>query len=248
MFSELYIRKIGISRDLPPEDCVARLPAVRQIIAQGGLELKKQVTFLVGENGMGKSTLLEAVAIALGFNPEGGTWNYSFSTNDSHAKLYRHLRVSRGIERPRDGYFFRAESFYNAATYLEELENTPYCGGVLNSYGGKSLHQRSHGESFMALVENRFGGDGIYLLDEPESALSPARVMELMCWMDELRKKHSQFIIATHSPVLITFPGAEILELTKDGMRSVNYQETELFQLTRRFLNDPERMLKYMLE
>ena len=247
MFSDLYVRGIRISGELPPQEYTARLPVVRQIIEHGGLELRRRVTFLVGENGVGKSTLMEALAVAMGFNPEGGTKNYAFSTNDSHAALYRYLRVSQGIDRPKDGYFFRAESFYNAATYLEELERTPYCGGVLQSYGGKSLHHRSHGESFMALVENRFGGEGIYLLDEPESALSPARVMELMCWMDALLKKKSQFIIATHSPILITFPGAEILELTGEGIRRVHYEETELFQLTRRFLNEPQRMLRYLL-
>ena len=248
MFSEQYVEGIGIAGTLPWDGYVAKLPVVRQMISQGGVELKKRVTFLVGENGMGKSTLLEAIAIAMGFNPEGGTRNYMFSTKDSHSELYRHLRVRRGINRPKDGYFFRAESFYNTATYLEELEHTPYCGGVLQSYGGKSLHQRSHGESFMALVENRFGGNGIYLLDEPESALSPARVMELMCWMDALVKQNSQLIIATHSPILITFPGAEILELNANGMQSVNYWETELYQLTRRFLENPERMLDYLLK
>ena len=247
MFSELYVQGIGIAETLPRDNYVANLPAVRQILSQGGLELRQRVTFLVGENGMGKSTLLEAIAVAMGFNPEGGTRNYLFSTKDSHSELYRYLRVRRGIRRPKDGYFFRSESFYNAATYLEELEHTPYCGGVLQSYGGKSLHQRSHGESFMALVENRFGGNGIYLLDEPESALSPARVMELMCWMDTLVKQDSQLIIATHSPMLITFPNAEILELRGDGMRRVTYRETELFQLTRRFLETPERMLAHLL-
>ena len=156
--------------------------------------------------------------------------------------------MSRGVRRQRDGYFLRAESFYNAASYLDELERTPGCGGVLSSYGGRSLHRQSHGESFMALVENRFGGEGLYLLDEPEAALSPMRQMELLCHIDALVKRDSQFLISTHSPILMAYPGAEIWELSSEGLRRVDYRETEHYQITRRFLEDPERMLRYLLE
>lgn len=248
MFSNLYVQGVRIAKEIPAQEYVAHLPVVKHLKEMGGLRLTKPVTFFVGENGVGKSTLLEAIAVALGFNPEGGTINYSFSTEDSHSTLYRYLAVSRGIKRNRDGYFLRAESFYNAASYLDELERTPYCGGVLDSYGGRSLHQQSHGESFMALVENRFGGEGLYLLDEPEAALSPMRQMELLCWLDDLVKCDSQFIISTHSPILMAFPGAEIWELSEEGMRRVKYQETAHYRITRRFLEDPDRMLRYLLE
>jgi len=247
MMNSLYLQKIRISRPLPPQDYVTQLPVVRYLQENGGLPLTKKVTFLVGENGAGKSTLLEAVAVALGFNPEGGTVNYRFSTEDSHSSLYRYLSVSRGVRRPRDGYFLRAESFYQVATYLDELERTPFCAGVLASYGGRSLHRQSHGESVMSLVENRFGGQGLYLLDEPEAALSPMRQMELLCHIDALVKQDSQFLISTHSPILMTYPGAEIWELSEEGMRQVSYRETEHYRISKRFLEDPERMLGYLL-
>ncbi len=247
MFNDLYVRGFRIARQIPPQEYVARLPVVRHLMEKGTLELTKRVTILVGENGVGKSTLLEALAVSLGFNPEGGTVNYRFSTADSHSPLHRYLAVSRGVKRNRDGYFLRAESFYNAATYLDELEHTPGCGGVLHSYGGKSLHCQSHGESFMALVANRFGGQGLYLLDEPEAALSPMRQMELLCHINELVKQDSQFIISTHSPILMTFPDADLWELSQEGMKQVSYRQTEHYQLARRFLENPERMLGYLL-
>ena len=246
MFDELYVRGLRISGAIPPQEYVAYLPVVRYVMEKGSFKLTKPVTILVGENGVGKSTLLEALAVALGFNPEGGTVNYSFATADSHSPLHRYLTVSRGVKRNRDGYFLRAESFYNAASYLDELEHTPGCGGVLSSYGGKSLHHQSHGESFMSLVANRFGGQGLYLLDEPEAALSPMRQMELLCHMNELVKQNSQFIISTHSPILMTYPDADLWELSRDGMRQVSYRETEHYQLTRNFLENPERMLGYL--
>ena len=246
MFDELYVRGLRISGAIPPQEYVAHLPVVRYVMEKGSFKLTKPVTILVGENGVGKSTLLEALAVALGFNPEGGTVNYSFATADSHSPLHRYLTVSRGVKRNRDGYFLRAESFYNAASYLDELEHTPGCGGVLSSYGGKSLHHQSHGESFMSLVANRFGGHGLYLLDEPEAALSPMRQMELLCHMNELVKQNSQFIISTHSPILMTYPDADLWELSRDGMRQVSYRETEHYQLTRNFLENPERMLGYL--
>ena len=246
MFDELYVRGLRISGAIPPQEYVAHLPVVRYVMEKGSFKLTKPVTILVGENGVGKSTLLEALAVALGFNPEGGTVNYSFATADSHSPLHRYLTVSRGVKRNRDGYFLRAESFYNAASYLDELEHTPGCGGVLSSYGGKSLHHQSHGESFMSLVAIRFGGQGLYLLDEPEAALSPMRQMELLCHMNELVKQNSQFIISTHSPILMTYPDADLWELSRDGMRQVSYRETEHYQLTRKFLENPERMLGYL--
>ena len=222
---------------------VSRIPAVRHL---SRLEFPAQVTFFVGENGSGKSTLLEAVAVAMGFNPEGGTLNYSFSTSDTHSKLYEALTLERGIRRPKDGFFLRAESFYNAATYLDELNRE--MPGIYNSYGGKSLHAQSHGESFMALCLNRFGGKGIYLLDEPEAALSPQNQLALLSRIVQLASEGSQFIIATHSPVLMACPGAVIYTIDEDGFHETPYRETEHYQLVRAFLENPERMLKILLE
>ena len=241
---ELYLRALKL-RQLPAEDWLAALPAVRHLARQP-LEFDSPVTFFVGENGSGKSTLLEAIAVHQGFNPEGGTRNMLFSTADSHSGLWEDLVIARGSARPRDGFFLRAESYYNLASYLDQLESEQ--SGLLDSYGGTSLHRQSHGESFLAAVENRFGGQGLYLLDEPEAALSPTRVLRLMAQMHRLVQHSSQFIICTHSPMLMAFPGATVLEITENGIAKVPYQQTEHYQITREFLNRPERMLQYLLE
>ena len=250
---ENYISSVKISKPLPEESYLNSLPAVRNLIRQGGLSFENPVTFLVGENGTGKSTLLEAIAVAAGFNPEGGTRNFTFSTRATHSELYRYLTVARRAH-PKDGFFLRAESFYNLASNIDEMDeeaaNNPRPLGrpVVASYGGRSLHTQSHGESFLALIENRFGGNGLYLLDEPEAALSPSRLMTLLVRIHDLVQKHSQFIIATHSPILMAYPGAMVYELTEDGICPVDYRETEHYQLTRRFLENPELMLRYLLE
>ena len=185
----------------------------------------------------------------MGFNPEGGTVNFNFSTSDTHSELYRYLRVGRGIGHRKDGFFLRAESFYNVASNIDEMDRQPGMGGrIIDSYGGISLHKQSHGESFMSLIANRFGGNGLYILDEPEAALSPSRILELMCYMHELEKKNSQFIISTHSPILMAYPGAEVYNLTEDGIRSVSYRDTEHYQISTRFLNSPETMFRYLFD
>jgi predicted ATPase len=243
-----YVESIGLKSYPDQNSYLHELPAVRNLNDIGALVLESNVAFLVGENGTGKSTLLEAVAVALGFNPEGGTRNFCFSTNVTHSELYRYLRISRRAHF-KDGFFLRAESFYNVATNIDELDGAPSFGpALIGSYGGVSLHKQSHGESFLALVQNRFGGNGLYLLDEPEAALSPSRLMTLMALMHELVKKDSQFIIATHSPILMAYPGAQVIELTEDGIKTVPYRETEHYTLTKEFLNNPERMLKYLFE
>lgn len=234
-----YIRAIRLSAPPPESSYLARLPAVKSL-GEGELCFNAPVTFLVGENGTGKSTLLEAVAVAAGFNAEGGTRNFNFSTAHTESELHEYLTLVRG-RYPRDGFFLRAESFYNVASNIDEMD-------VIASYGGVSLHEQSHGESFLALVQNRFGGEGLYILDEPEAALSPSRMLTLMCEMDRLVKADSQLIIATHSPILMAFPGAELFELSERGIRPVEYRETEHYQLTRRFLENPERMLHYLFE
>ena len=222
------------------------LPAVRSLET---LELHPKVTFLVGENGSGKSTLLEAIAVSLGFNPEGGTKNFRFGTRRSHSELHAFIRVAKGFRRPKDGFFLRAESFFNVATEIENLDAEPSFGPpVINAYGGRSLHEQSHGESFLALMMNRFGADGIYILDEPEAALSPQRQLSVLSRIHDLVNTNSQFIIATHSPLLMAYPESWIYSCSASGLSRVRYQDTEHYQVSRDFLANPERMLKVLLE
>jgi len=243
---ELYVKNVRVTRDIPAGSYLRDLPVVRGLLETDGLRFTRPVTFIVGENGAGKSTLIEALAISMGFNPEGGTVNFSFSTEDSHSELYEYITVSKGFRRHRDGFFLRAESFYNVATSIDRMDREGSLGApVIDSYGGVSLHRQSHGESFMALVKNRFGGSGLYILDEPEAALSPMRQLELMGYIDELAKNASQFIISTHSPMLITFPGAEVLELADGQIRSVPYGETEHFRVAKRLIEAPEKTRDY---
>ena len=242
-----YIKSIYLKEKPPEESYLSELPVVKNLLKMKELRFTSDVVFLVGENGTGKSTLLEAIAVSMGFNTEGGTRNFRFSTVDTHSELNEYITVVKGFH-PRDGFFLRAESFYNAASYIDRIDSGFSFGGpVIDSYGGVSLHEQSHGESFLALVKNRFGGNGIYLLDEPEAALSPSRQMTLMVLMNELLGKNSQFVIATHSPMLMTFTGAQVMELTEDDIKTVPYDQTGHFQLTKRFLNYPEKMLDVLL-
>lgn len=242
-----YLTSVRLRRQLPEESYLRGLPPVQYLMAGRSLDFDAPVTFLIGENGAGKSTLLEGIAVACGFNPEGGSRNFSFSTRATHSELGAYLTPARR-RYPKDGFFLRAESFYNVATNIDELDETTPGPRLIDSYGGVSLHRQSHGESFLALVEHRFSGQGLYLLDEPEAALSPARLLTLIALLDQLVKADSQFIIATHSPILMAFPGARLYQLGEDGVTAVEYRETEHYQLTRRFLENPERMLRYLLE
>ena len=244
---DLYIRRMSLFEPLPRESYLNELPVVKHL-SKDGIDFHKQVTFFVGENGSGKSTLIEALAISQGFNPEGGTKNFCFSTENSHSELYDHLRVARGVLYPRDGFFLRAESFYNVASNIDQMDREEGPGApVIASYGGISLHKQSHGESFLALAENRFSGKGLYILDEPEAALSPTGIIRLMQRMYELISRDSQFIIATHSPMLMTFPGAEIYQIQDDGIVSIPFKETRHYRTTVRFLQNPESAIEDIL-
>jgi predicted ATPase len=212
-------------------DAAAYPFSIPAVAALDGLELHPRVTYFVGENGSGKSTLLEGVAVAAGFNAEGGSMNFHFSTRSSESSLASALRLVRSVRRPRTGFFLRAESFFNVATQVEEI-------GVVDSYGGRSLHEQSHGESFIALALHRFGPQGLYILDEPEAALSPLRQMSMLRRMHDLVRQGCQFIVATHAPVLLAYPEAWIYELDASGLRRVEYDETSTVRVTRDFLSD----------
>ena len=230
----------------PQLEYAAEIPAVRSLADMDELNLDNAVTYFVGENGTGKSTLLEAIAVKYGFNAEGGSLNFSFSTRATHSALYNELKLTKGIERPRTGFFLRAESFYNAATYIEEADGGS--GKVLAGYGGISLHEQSHGESFFSLVMNRFRGRGLYILDEPEAALSPSRQMSLLIRMNELVKQGSQFIIVTHSPIVLAYPDSLIYQFNEYGIEVTDYKDTETYSVMKTFMDSPERMLRNLFE
>lgn len=240
-----FLKSVALRDDVPLDRNVFpfSLPLIKCL---DHLEFHPDVTFFVGENGSGESTLLEAIAIKAGFGAEGGTKNVQIASADTISELHDNLRISRGISRPTDGYFLRAETFYNVATYMEGLgmEEVRY----LDGYGGKSPHACSHGEAFLTLLTKKFRGDGLYLLDEPEAALSPNRQLSALCAIDQLVKENSQFIIATHSPILLAYPNAKILGFSERGIEEIRYEETEHFQVTKRFLNEYPRYLRYLLK
>ncbi|MFI5386142.1 MAG: AAA family ATPase [Fimbriimonadales bacterium] len=225
------------------------LPVVRHMKV---VKFHPKVTYFVGENGTGKSTLLEAIAVAAGFNAEGGSKNFNFSTRRTHSPLDEYIMLARSPDREKTGYFLRAESFYNVATTIDQLDEDPDNSGswppIKASYGGKSLHEQSHGESFLSLVQHRFGPNGLYILDEPEAALSPARQLSVLLRIHELAEESNcQFIIATHSPLLMAYPGATMYSLSPDGIESVDWRETEHYKMTKSFLDRPEVFLHHLL-
>lgn len=241
-----YLREISLKRDKDFAEgrYPFTIPALKNLQT---IAFNPDVTFIIGENGTGKSTLLEALAVALGLNPEGGSRNFNFSTRPSHSQLWQHLRIVRSWSRPRDQYFLRAESFFNVATEIEALDKEPGGPPIIGAYGGVGLHDQSHGESFFALVMNRFRGNGLYLLDEPEAAISPMRQLQMLRRMRELTMLDSQFIVATHSPILLAYPNALILTLDESGYHETAYTDTEHYRVTKAFLDDPDEGVRRAL-
>lgn len=245
-----YIKQVSLMDDTPQDGAYyLTLPAVQGLRKQNKLSLQAPVTFLVGENGSGKSTLLEAVAVAAGFNAEGGTRNFHFATHESHSGLYEHIQLVRSAMREKDGFFLRAESYYNAASYIQELDAiAAYSPRIIDSYGGKSLHEQSHGESFLSLCLHRLGGNGLYIFDEPEAALSPQNQLTLLARIHQLVGQDSQFIIATHSPILMAYPGARIYQLDGDIIQQVAYDDVEHVQLTRHIMGNTQKFMQQLLQ
>ena len=237
--NDLFVKELKIDWDAIAPGSYLR--SIKTIAGINRLAFHSPITFFVGENGTGKSTLLEAMAVAYGFNPEGGTVNYSFSTYDSHSELWDAVTLSKSFKKVHCGYFLRAESFYNVATKEDEYGKMP--GGVpLN------LHKKSHGESFLTIINEYFKSDGLFFLDEPEAALSPQRQMTLLLKIAESVRDNSQFFIVTHSPVLLTLPGAEILSFDDGRLHKIEYEDTESYRISEMFINHREQVLKRLLE
>ncbi|CAK6478543.1 AAA family ATPase [Peribacillus simplex] len=247
-YDSQYIRGIYLNRDRISsyDHFPLDLPVIRHLQE---VAFHPSVTYVIGENGMGKSTLLEGIAIAYGFNPEGGTLNFNFSNYDSHSNLDEYLRLKKGVYKPKDHFFFRAETFYNLATNIEELDRESSFGSkIIDSFGGKSLHQQSHGESFFSAFVKRFQGDGLYILDEPEAALSPLRQISMLARINELVQQGSQFIISTHSPIIMAYPDAKILQISDEGMGEVTLEESNHYLLMKQFFEDKDRLLHHLFQ
>jgi predicted ATPase len=242
-----YLKHLALLRDRVPDATKFpyTLPAIRHLDT---LPFHPKVTFLVGENGTGKSTLLEGIAVACGLNPEGGSRNFNFATRASHSSLDECLRLSRAMTTPADSYFLRAESFFNVASEIERLDEGGGGPKIISSYGGVSLHEQSHGESFFALFKNRFRAHGLYLMDEPEAALSPKRQIEFLAVLHEYVRGGSQFVIATHSPIIMAYPDAQVYLLDAAGLREVAYTDTDHYLVTRGFLSNPRRTLDALFD
>jgi predicted ATPase len=243
-----FIQRVRLAPDTATDYYPFTLPAVAWLARSGGLRLPPGVTFLLGENGAGKSTLIEAIAVAAGFIPEGGSRNFRFATRATESSLGDHLILSWGTTKPRTGFFLRAESYYNVASEIERLDREPGSPPLLPAYGGASPHERSHGESFVDLVTHRFGPDGLYLLDEPEAALSVRGCMAVLARLAELAEQGCQIVVATHSPILLALPGATILEIAEDGaLELVDYDQALPVRLTRQFLAAPQQFLRHLI-
>ncbi len=235
--SSLMIRRISLERD--KIESFDKYPFNIDVVKNfKELHFESPVTFFVGENGIGKSTFIEAIAVALGLPAEGGTENFRYETKNTTSELSKYIKIGR-LNKPKTKFFLRAESFYNFSSEVDNL-------GAWGSYGG-SLHECSHGESFIKLVQNRFSDHGLYILDEPEAALSPQRQMSLLCLIDQLVKEGSQFIIATHSPILISYRNGKILDLN-NNFKEVKYKDTEIYNLYKMYLEQSEELQHKMFD
>lgn len=229
----------GVIFDWDKIDKDSYLKGIRAFKGVEKLDFNKPITFFVGENGSGKSTLLEALAVAHGFNPEGGTKNYVFSTHDTHSELCDAIRIAKGYRKEKWGYFLRAESFYNVATQEEEYADI--------THPSAKYHEKSHGESFLALAQSQLRANGVYLFDEPEAALSPQRQLTLLMEIYECARRGAQFIIVTHSPILLGMPEAEIMTFDDGMIHSCEYEDTDSYQVTEMFINNRKQVLDRLL-
>jgi len=235
-----YLLSMRLNQDNVPDGYPFNIPCIKSFEE---LAFHPNVTFFTGENGVGKSTLIEAIAIYLGFNAEGGSKNFNFRSAETHSDLHNFLTISKSFRKPRDGYFLRGESFYNVASEIDKLDEEPGGPKIIDSYGGLSLHEQSHGQSFWALFMNRFSGNGVYILDEPESALSATKQIAMLSKINNLVDKNAQFIITTHSPILLAYPNAYIYEMADGKTTRIKYEESEVYRVYKAFLDHPQRIL-----
>ena len=237
---ELYLTSLKINKnEMPKDNYIYNLSVIKNFKK---IEFKQPITIFVGENGLGKSTLVEAIATKCGFNAEGGSKNFNFTTRQTESDLNKYIKIIKGPYMPRDGYFLRTESLYNMASYIDDV------GAIIKTYGGKSLHSQSHGESFLSIFFKRFKGKGLYILDEPEAALSPVSQMSLLIRINQLVSLSSQFIIATHSPILLTVPNAEILEIDENGIHERKYFETEHYETMKNFFENTDKVIDSLIK
>lgn len=243
---ELYLKSLDINKEkIPKDDYIYNLSVIKNFEK---IEFKKPITIFVGENGLGKSTLIEAIATKLGFNAEGGSIHFNFKTRQTESDLNRYIKIIKGPYRPKDGYFLRSESLYNVASNIDDLDSIECNAPPISlAYGGKSLHNQSHGESFLSIFFKRFMGKGLYILDEPEAALSPVSQMSLLIRINQLVNLDSQFIIATHSPILLAVPNSQILEINEDGIFERKYFETQHYEVMKNFFENTDKVVSSLI-
>ncbi len=243
---ELYLKSVDINKgEIPRNNYIYNLSVIKNFKK---IEFKKPITIFVGENGLGKSTLIEGIATKWGFNAEGGSKHFNFKTRQTESDLNKYIKIIKGPYRAKDGYFLRSESLYNVASNIDDLDEVKCDAPPISlAYGGKSLHNQSHGESFLSIFFKRFMGNGLYILDEPEAAISPVSQMSLLIRINQLVNLNSQFIIATHSPILLATPSAEILEITEEGIYQKKYFETEHFKTMKNFFENTEKTVNSLI-